>query len=250
MLFRKLKLDWKYGISELLIVVAGVLIALAANGLLQERQDRSLELEYVEGLIADLRLDTAQLSIHIAEAEERMHYARVVLSAFDAGLRMLSPAEFARAVEFGTYFSYPTYSRSTIDDLMSTGNLRLVRSKELKDSLARYYAEIDWTEQFSETNRQIQADLVRIKPELLDIEHRNAMLRERTGGPPWAPAELIVSDADADLILERLLARPQVRSGYASMARMQGMQHTNLTTIYGLATAALGTLERYVEAPR
>ena len=69
MLFRKLKLDWKYGISELLIVVAGVLIALAANGLLQERQDQSLELEYLEGLIADLRLDTAQLSIHIAEAE-------------------------------------------------------------------------------------------------------------------------------------------------------------------------------------
>ena len=34
MLFRKLKLDWRYGFFELLIVVAGVMIALGADGLI------------------------------------------------------------------------------------------------------------------------------------------------------------------------------------------------------------------------
>ncbi len=32
MLFRKFQLEWQYGLSELIIVVAGVMIALAADG--------------------------------------------------------------------------------------------------------------------------------------------------------------------------------------------------------------------------
>ena len=44
MLFRKQRLDWRYGISELVIVVMGVLIALAADGWSQRQADRVPEL--------------------------------------------------------------------------------------------------------------------------------------------------------------------------------------------------------------
>lgn len=44
MLFRKQRLDWRYGITELVIVVAGVLIALAADGWSKRQADRALEL--------------------------------------------------------------------------------------------------------------------------------------------------------------------------------------------------------------
>lgn len=52
MLFRKLRLDWRYAIGELVIVVAGVLIALAADGWSGRQQDRVLELRYLHGLEA------------------------------------------------------------------------------------------------------------------------------------------------------------------------------------------------------
>lgn len=44
MLLRKLELDWRYGLGEFFVVVTGVMIALAADGWLQDRSDQALEL--------------------------------------------------------------------------------------------------------------------------------------------------------------------------------------------------------------
>jgi hypothetical protein len=56
MLFRKLRLDWRYGITELIIVVAGVLIALAADGWSQRQADRALELRYLHDLVLSSKM--------------------------------------------------------------------------------------------------------------------------------------------------------------------------------------------------
>jgi len=257
MQFRKLQLNWRYGISELVIVVAGVLIAFAADGWRQERQDRSLELELVQALIEDLRIDTAAISSLAAVTQERAEYARLVLSAFETGTTALAPDEFVRAIEFGNYFSYPNYSTATIDDLTSTGRLRLIRSAEVKDAIADYYAEIDWTGQFETLQRPTQRELGQLVSQILDLDYRYALFQEGVGRQcgvrgfscdgaiPWAPAELHVTQPDADRILKSLLARPQAAPLYAEMARTQGQHYYNLTTIHRLATGALGILEEY-----
>lgn len=258
MLFRKLQLNWRYGIGELLIVVAGVMIALYADGWIQARQDRALELEYVERLIGDLQLDTAAISNIMARSQERAEHGRVILSAFDTRERAVSPADFVRAVEYGDYFSYPSYSTTTIDDLMSTGNLRLIRSTEVKEAVSTYYAEIDWTGQFRELQRPIQMALGELIPEFLSLDDRYALFEEGriascgptlrcSGGIPWGPDDLQVSEEEADRVLERLLARPDARPLYANMARIQGTHYANLSSIHGLATDALAVLEQYME---
>lgn len=258
MLFRKLQLSWRYGISELLIVVAGVMIALYADGWMEERQNRALELEYVERLIEDLQLDTAAVSNIATLSQERAQYARVVLDAYDTGTRSVSPADFARAVEYAGYFSYPSYSTRTIDDLMSTGNLRLIRSTEVRDAISTYYAQIEWTEQFRQLIRPIQLSLAEVTPEVLGLDHRYALFQEGisvscgptlrcSGGIPWGPDELVVSETEANAMLERLLARPDARPIFASMARQNGGHYSNLTGIYRVASDALTVLEEYRE---
>ncbi len=57
MFWRKFKLDWSYAIGELIIVAAGVLIALGVNQWQQDRGDRVLELKYADRLKADLQED-------------------------------------------------------------------------------------------------------------------------------------------------------------------------------------------------
>ena len=178
MLFRKFRLDWRYGVTELLIVVVGVLIALYADGWRQERQNRALEFEYLGRLAEDLRLDTAAVSNIMTLTEDRAGYGQTILSAFDTGLRSGSGLEFVRAVEWANYFSYPSYSRTTIDDLMSTGNLRLIRSTEVKDAVARYYAEIEWTEQFRDLYRPTQLALMQFIPEFIGLDQRYALFEE------------------------------------------------------------------------
>ena len=63
MLFRKLQLNWKYGVSELLIVLAGVLIALYADDWRQERADREVEQSLLERLAFDLVADATDLAV-------------------------------------------------------------------------------------------------------------------------------------------------------------------------------------------
>ena len=256
MLFRKLRLDWRYGVSELVIVVAGVLIALYADGWRQGRQDRALELEYVQRLAEDIRLDTAELSTMMASTELWAEYAQAVISTFDTGVRSQSPSDFVRVVEYGSFFAYPSYERRTIDDLMSTGNLRLIRSASVKDAASRYYAEVDWTEQGRELNRPVQLALIEVLPTFLSLEHRYALLDEsrrgmcgRTlsceGSIPWGPTELDVSEEEADRVLQRLLSAPEARALYANMARVHGAHYANLASIRQLATDALSILQEY-----
>jgi len=256
MLFRKLKLNWRYGLSELLIVVFGVFIALAADGWFQQREDRVTERDYIERLIQDLHLDIASISNIMGETEARAGYCEAVLGAFDSGRRSGSPSDFIQAIEYGNYFSYPSYSTTTIDELMSTGSLRLIRSTEVKATASRYYETIEWTEQFSGLTRQAQLALAPYKTEVLDLERRYVLIQEglrRSCGPtlscdeviPWAPSALAVSEAEADRALERLLSKPEGRPLYASMARIQAVHYSNLASIRELARDSLEILEQY-----
>jgi hypothetical protein len=247
MLFRKASLDWRYGITELVIVVAGVLIALGADQWVQGRADLRLEGRYLDDLAIDLRSDTAQLGAAIRLAESRASLGHGVLRAA-AGDTVLAPPDLVVSLERQFYFAFPAYSRTTISDLMSTGNLRLIRDRELRRRLSEYYQTIDRLEQWTENWRLVQQDVERIMPELLPLRLREATISPSApaagwtgtwGAPPWTP-EFMVSDAEAGQILARLRAHPEARFRIEGMVRVQGNQFGVLTEI---RKQALGTLQ-------
>lgn len=259
MQFRRLKLDWRYGISELLIVVCGVLIALWAEGWRQDLQDRSAEREYVERLRRDIELDTVTLSRLMEQTRERAAYATSVIRVFNTREAFGPPEEFVRAVEYANWFSYPTYSRTTIEDLQSTGNLRLLRDTEAMETVSRYYALIDFFGQFRDDFLSTKAALAQVIPELLGPNTRGALFNEAISssclpnlpcesGIPWESTTLEMTAAETELVLARLLAREDARALYAEMGRIQGMHYANLSDIRELAVITLETLDRYGEA--
>ncbi|TFG66423.1 MAG: hypothetical protein E4H28_01980 [Gemmatimonadales bacterium] len=235
MLLRRLKLDWRYGLGEFLIVVAGVMMALAADGWIHDRADRALEARYLEDLATDLASDTAEINYTISLAAQRAELGHHVLQAM-AGDTVLEPVYLATAVERVMYFTYPAYARSTISDLMSTGNLKLLGDRELKRRLSEYYQAIDRMEQWSGNWRRIQMDLEYHLPELLDLAHREALIAPGApiagssvlfGPLPWAP-ELAVTAQDAEQILARLTADPEIRPRIEGMVRVQDNQYSFL----------------------
>jgi hypothetical protein len=250
MLFEKVGLNWRHTLGELAIVVAGVFIALSADGWAQQRADRALERGYISDLGTDLRSDTAQLSIAIALAESRAALGHAVLRAID-GDTVLAPGDLVVALERQFYFAFPAYSRTTMSDLLSTGNLRLLRDRALKRQLSEYYQTIDRLEQWSENWRVVQRDVERLMPELLPLRLREAVIRptapsagwNETWGPsPWAPA-FSVSDAEGREILARLRAHPEVRPRIEGMVRVQGNQYGVLTVIRKRAMETLAVVE-------
>lgn len=249
-------LNWRKALGELAIVVVGVFIALSADGWARQRADRSLERGHIRDLESDLRSDAAQLAIAIALAESRAILGHVVLRAID-GDTALAPCDLVVALERQFYFAFPAYSRTTISDLLSTGNLRLLRDHARKRQLSEYYQTIDRLEQWGENWHVVQWDVERLMPELMLLRLREAVIRPSappagwngTWEPsPWAP-EFSVSDGDGREILATLRAHPEATSKIERMVRVQGNQYGVLSVIRERALDTLAAVERASSKP-
>ena len=238
---------WRRAIGELLVIVLGVLIALWAENWRESLQERALERTYLERLVGDLRRDTAAISEMMAITVERARHAQVVLSAISTGEIGVAPQEFVWAVEHASFWGYPYYSRSTFDDLMSTGNLFLIRDEQLKNAMSRYYSTIEGIVQFRDLYVPFQQELGRLLPDVLTLEQRYAVFDNLPDGYqspfPWAQDLLEVDEADALQVLARLRRIEEMPTLYAAMARTQGRHHANQGRIRQAAIELLALAE-------
>jgi hypothetical protein len=126
--------------AEFILIVAGVLVALALDQWRARLQDRSLEAAYVARLRNDLVSDTASF-----------RWFNGVLDTKDAVLLELlrdrppdtwdgSPAEHAVRLRLSTFLGLPPVTSATFNELLSTGKVNLLRSGELRGELGEYYA--------------------------------------------------------------------------------------------------------------
>jgi hypothetical protein len=239
---------WRGALGELLIIILGVLIALWAENWREALQDRGLERTYLERLSGDLRRDTAEISEMMELTVGRARYAGIVLEALETGEPGVSPEEFIWAVEHASFFGYPAYSRATFDDLMSTGNLRLLRSDRVKEAMSLYYSEIDGITQFRDLYVPFQQALGRIIPQVLELEQRYAVFDnlpvDYESPFPWAHGASPPTGDEADAVLDRLRSFDEVPSLYAAMARTQGRHHANQARLRNAAIALLGLIEQ------
>jgi hypothetical protein len=133
-------------ISEFLLIVAGVLTALAADGWRDERAEIRLEQEYLVRLTQDLQVDTliwrssADDTRQKLEALSRLRAWLQRPDTTESGLRGLASdiAKGARLAYVGTFYA----QESTYDELINTGRFHLIRDPQLRRDLAQYYRRI------------------------------------------------------------------------------------------------------------
>lgn len=137
------RFNWRFLLGEFVVIVLGVLIALWVDQLREARVNADLEVEYLESLVADLDADLAQFD----EAEEWMRRseaaAATVLALYEGTPPTDNVADLITAVETAGWQMFPSVSRNTIDDLRSTGNLRLIRDPAIRRAIADYYTNIE-----------------------------------------------------------------------------------------------------------
>lgn len=135
--------DWMAVLVELVVVVAGILIAFGVGQWAEERADRQRELQYLARLHDDLEIEYAG-----ATAAEG--WARARLEAVEKLDELVEDPESARsdpgvapwAIETATWRSFPSVSAFVYQELQDTGQMRLIRSLELRRRLADHYGEI------------------------------------------------------------------------------------------------------------
>ena len=205
--------QWLAVVVDLLIVIVGVFIGIEAANWNTSRQDRQEERRYYGQIIVDLDSDLKAFG-------DAQRFARandlagefVLASLTDDAVARRHPGRFASSIVTAGFLYFPSPSRQTYDELISTGNLGLLRDDEMKRAISQYYALADARRQWDSVVRQQQAEYW---SQIAGLLPRSALRAVRGGREPTlTPAEITG-------ILAKARARPALVDQLTNMSGHQ-----------------------------
>ena len=132
--------DWFTVVLEILIVVVGIFVALQVDDWNETRKDRLEERDYLERLEADFAAHRDRLTFAIGLANVRFEQIEMLEAAVRSpGIAAQNPDRFITAVEKAAWASYLPLEPNAYAELLSTGRMTLLRSRELRDLLVAFY---------------------------------------------------------------------------------------------------------------
>jgi hypothetical protein len=149
---------WGHVLLELALVVAGILIALAIDGWLDSRRDARLERHYLLLLTRDLDRDLVTLDEILRFEHAQVETAALAYRAVRAGGAGQDREAVARALNELTARRTLRLARATYTDLLSTGNLRLIRNADLRDRIVRLYEANERAQTIRDRNNESSVD--------------------------------------------------------------------------------------------
>lgn len=141
----------KYAIGEIVLVVIGILIALQINVWQTDNYNRKQEHFYLEKLRHNIAQDTVYLENRLLQLENSKSVLnQSAQEVSDAKLYEFSNDSIGSFL-VGVYRFTP--QTSTMDNLLATGKLELIKNQDLVDSLFVYYNDLNnYTEQRNSSN--------------------------------------------------------------------------------------------------
>ncbi len=128
----------RYGIGEIVLVVIGILIALQINNWNEGRKEALLESAILQQLQTEFKSNLKQLDEKIGSKEELMRSVLRLFKYIDQpDLRNKDSVDFhlGRTIPFTTF-------DPIVNDLASSGNLRLIKNDSLKQLLSFWTSDI------------------------------------------------------------------------------------------------------------
>ena len=137
----------RYALGEIVLVVIGILIALQINNWNEERKDRLIEVRYLQNLKTDLKNDSLALTEIRAHRINTVKAAKTLLKIANSG-RVENVYEVDSLYwTIGIWWEFIP-NDNTFQELISSGNLNIIRDERIKKSLLK----------LSKENEQIVVD--------------------------------------------------------------------------------------------
>lgn len=163
----KVKRYTAYAIGEILLVVIGILIALQLGDLKQAKTERRLEKEYLERLVIDMENDlsiTEFIERTLISKKENLIKVRAYIEDPSVVLDDTVMLTLKRSYILGAELPNARLT-GTFQELISTGNLRLIRNKDLRNNIVNYYAA--W-EHNNDRIREFQTEYITLLLQIVD----------------------------------------------------------------------------------
>jgi hypothetical protein len=140
---RATRLDWRRGLewfgAQFLVVVAGVLVALSLDAWLQGRQEVKSESSYLALLSRDVERSITDLEQFAAFEARQLEDATAAQRAIAQVPAKEDTAKLSEALAHLLTRQTMVLKNSTYLDLVSTGNLSLIRDAALRDEIVDFY---------------------------------------------------------------------------------------------------------------
>ena len=227
--------DWLAVLFDLAIVVGGVFLGIQAANWNAARQSEVEERRYYAQLSDDLRTDVNTLRTAVERSRIHDRAAENVLAALDKGLP--ATADYGRlAIDFhkAGFLFVPQPARRSYDELISTGNLGILRNDSAKRALASYYESFASSRQWDALLREQQSDYWRASAGVVPRHVLRAALQG-----PLPP----VSRAEAEAYLREARKRPEMRDMLIGMAAHQERVRRDSEGLAQNARKLIGQLE-------
>ena len=176
--------NWFTVVLEILIVVIGLFIGLQVDDWNQRRIDRSTEAAYLRELLEDFEANRASLEKTSQRLETILRNMNALL-----GQSVLEEPDWTIAQLNDAFVwtqNMPAFIAvvRTYINLTGSGDLRLIRNRELKNDLAQYFAESDLTVLVQNTH---ELELVNtFQPYIIDNLDYQAVYRQLLDDHPIA----------------------------------------------------------------
>lgn len=163
-----------YSLGEIFLVVIGILIALQVGDWKQQNTDRRLEKEYLERLIIDLDQDLNIVGFIEKTLETKEVSMRKVRDYIDNPTIVLDDSVMTtlrRSFILGSELPNARLT-GTFQELISTGNLRLIQNTDLRNKIVNYYSA--WEHRYDRIE-SFQTEYITL---LLQIVDRHGFFKE------------------------------------------------------------------------
>lgn len=132
------KLNWKYALGEILIVIIGITIAFSMNKCASESENSAQRQQYLINLKNDVTADRERLQQIVVELDRKIETATRILP-------ILNSDQPDKMKIIGDIFSISTISNFSAKDityqtLINSGDLKLIDNFELKTAIEAHYS--------------------------------------------------------------------------------------------------------------
>ena len=130
-----------YAIGEIILVIIGILIALGINSQNEQRKNNTSEAKYYCKLLADFEADKILREELNLKADERVKLSKELMLELASGEKDKSflVNKFLKAYRADTYLP----RNITYKDLVSSGNIKLLRDEGIRNSLIEFNSQLD-----------------------------------------------------------------------------------------------------------
>ncbi len=160
--------NWKQYFWEFLMLFLAVFCGFLAENVRERIAERKREIQFIRSYTRDLQKDIYQLDSLTKKREER----KVQIDSLNFILRSPDPDAYGRQLYFYARYLPRPYlyipSDATLQQLKSSGNLRLIRNTEVTDTMLAYDQQFRFMEGISIREDQLIQRIFSLMNELFD----------------------------------------------------------------------------------